>query len=318
MPGSADFRRRRHVNTEWDSAFTAQALAFWTPERTAELVGDKRLLVTPAKAPALLRAIGLLHRDASMPPAQRRKFFQLNHMLRLLEPAIRQLPEAPHIIDAGCGRSYLSLTLAWCFEHVYGRPVKILGVDRNAKLIDDCRRRADLCGLSESMRHHAAQLDDLDTASAWREVFGEELDLSMVLALHACDTATDDAIVLGVRGNADLIAVAPCCHAELARRWSELDDPSAGFAAIWESPHLRRETAASVTDALRMLLLRCCGYDARAIEFVPAEHTPKNTLIRAVRARHDDAARIRYDALVAAIGDVSITLAERLLSSSPP
>jgi 3-dehydroquinate synthase class II len=132
-----------------------------------------------------------------------------------------------------------------------------------------------------------------------------------VLGLHACDTATDDAIALGVRLGAELIAVAPCCQAELARGWSAA--ATAGpFAPIHSAPHLRRELAAHVTDAMRMLLLRAAGYAVTPMEFIAATHTKKNTLIRAIRAAPDPTARAAYDALVAATGGHGLALAPRL------
>jgi len=288
----------------WEEGFAARAKAYWTEARTAELVRDKALAVTPAEAAPLLRAIGLLHRDASMPPTQHRKFFQVNHMVRLLESGLRAL-RAKHatiqLLDAGCGRSYLSLVLAWCARDVWGHRLEILGVDRDAAIIDECRRRAELAGLDDVTRFEVARLDELPVP----EVHG-------VLALHACDTATCDAIALGVARGAELIAVAPCCQAELARGWSGLTQDGA-FAPIWRTPHLRRETAAHVTDTMRALLLRAVGYEVSAVEFVPGEHTRKNTLIRSVRSGAPDAAaRAEYLALRDATGGVGLALADRL------
>jgi hypothetical protein len=136
-----------------------------------------------------------------------------------------------------------------------------------------------------------------------------------VVALHACDTATCDALVLGVRLGVELIAVAPCCHGELARGWKALADGGAAgaFAPVWGAPHLRRETAAFVTDAMRTLLLRAAGYQVAPMELVPSEHTTKNTLLAAVRgAEADPTARAAYEALVAATGGVGLALASRL------
>ena len=84
----------------WEAAFAARALEYWTPERTQALLGGKRLAVRPDEAPALLRALGILHRDASMPPPERRKFFQINHMVTLLTPALRPLVEAGRVYSA--------------------------------------------------------------------------------------------------------------------------------------------------------------------------------------------------------------------------
>jgi len=317
MPGGTDDRRAR-TRARWAVELGAAARAHWTEERTRALTGGKRLAVLPAEAPVLLRALGLLHRDATMPPAQVRKFLQINHVVRVLEPALAALA-ARHpvirIVDAGCGRSYLTLLLAWCARERWRHPVEILGVDRNPDVIAECRRRTALAELDDVVRFEVARLEDVRIP-----------DIHAVLALHACDTATCDAIALGAARAADLIAVAPCCQAELARAWAELaerDDLDlgpgpgpgpgpGGFAPIWRAPHLRREIAAHVTDAMRALLLRAAGYRVTALEFVPAEHTAKNTLLRAVRAEPDPGARAEYDALVAATGGAGLALAARL------
>jgi SAM-dependent methyltransferase len=292
----------------WADAFTERARAHWTPARTAALADGKSLVLPPAEAAPLLRAIGLLHRDASMPPPQVRKYFQVAHMVTLLEPATREL-RARHpvirLLDAGCGRSYLSLLLAWCARHRWGHRLEVLGVDRNPAVVDEARRRAALAGLDDVVAFAAAPLDG----------FTPPAPVHGVIALHACDTATCDAIALGVGLGADLIAVAPCCQAELARGWAALAEAGASgaFAPVWGAPHLRRETAAHVTDAMRTLLLRAAGYQVAAIEFVPTEHTRKNTLLRALRTGGPDpAARAGYHALTASTGGVGLALADRL------
>ena len=290
---------------DWGAALDERARLYWTPERTRALVGDKALEILPGEAPQLLRALGLLHGDASMPPARVRKYLQINHVARALRPAMAELRtrhEVIRLLDAGCGRSYLTLLLAW-IARAQGHRVEVLGVDRNAEVIDECRRRTELAGLSELVRFVAAPLETIDASG----VHG-------VFALHACDTATCDAIALGVTAGAELIAVAPCCQAELARGWSGLAErgDTGAFGSLWRMPHLRRETAAHLTDAMRMLLLRARGYDATALEFIGSEHTQKNSLIRAMRGRGDPGARAEYEALVAATGGVGLALASRI------
>jgi hypothetical protein len=292
--------------SRWSEEFSARARAYWTEERTAELIRGKRVLLPPAEAAPLLRAVGLLHRDASLPPTQARKYFQINHMVALLLPAIREL-RARHpvirLLDAGCGRSYLSLLVAWCGRHVWNHPIEVLGVDREPAVIAECRRQAEMAGLDDIARFEVAELDTVDAA-----------DRHGVLALHACDTATCDAIALGVAARAELIAVAPCCQAELAKAWAGLAAAEGAFAPIWKTPHLRREIAARITDTMRTLLLGAAGYETSTIEFVPVEHSAKNTLIRAMRRDGQDTAgpRAAYDALVAATGGVGIGLGERV------
>ncbi|MEO8702060.1 MAG: SAM-dependent methyltransferase [Kofleriaceae bacterium] len=291
----------RATRDAWASEFSATARAFWTTARTAQLAGGKRLAILPGEAPLLLRALGLLHRDATMPPTQMRKFLQINHVVRVLEPALATL-RARHpvvrILDAGCGRSYLTLLLAWVARASDHR-VEVLGIDRNADVIEECKRRTALAELDDVVTFRAAALEDCTGEHA-----------HAVFALHACDTATDDAIVLGVQTGAELIAVAPCCQAELARAWSA--HASGAFAPIHAAPHLRHEIAAHLTDAMRMLLLRAAGYAVTPMEFIGAEHTKKNTLIRALRTEADPAARDEYAALVAATGGIGIALAGRI------
>ena len=348
------------MRDEWAERFAERARAHWTPARTAELVRDKTLAVLPGEAPELLRALGILHRDASMPPAERRKFFQINHMVAMLGPSIRELvaahvtardaaedaaqdvmhdashdahdtardaaldapdastsPEPLRIVDAGCGRSYLTLLLAHAIPRLHGVPVQVLGVDRNPDVVAESERRTRAAGLSTTVKHHVSHLDALDVHRAFREAFAlaEAPRVDAVVALHACDTATDDAIVLGVGLDATLLALAPCCQAELARKWSEVASSgvSDAFAPIRRTPHLRREVASLVTDTMRQLLIRAAGYECWALELVPTEHTPKNLMLRAMNRRTPDAsARAEYEALRAATGGVGIGLAKRL------
>lgn len=308
-------RHPESTRARWASELEARARAHWEGARTDELLRGKQVLIKPAEAAVLLRSIGLLNGDASMPPAHVRKYLQVNHMVGMLKPAFDAL-RARHprvvILDAGCGRSYLSLLLAWCGKHVWRHPIEVVGVDRNADVIEECRRRAAIAELDDVCTFEAAPLEQF--AAAGRT-------FPAVLALHACDTATCDALALGVALGAELIAVAPCCQAELARGWAALADRDTpgDLAPIWRTPHLRRETAAHVTDAMRALLLRAAGYDVAAIEFIPSEHTRKNTLIRAHRAADAagdpaarTAARADYAALVRATGGVGLALATRL------
>jgi hypothetical protein len=316
------------MRQEWARHFTAKAESYWTEERTRALVGDKGLLLLPATAPVLLRALGLLNGDASMPPDRVRKYRQINHMLAVIRPALHELAErfdTVHLVDAGCGRSYLTMLVAWFFGQ-QGKPVRILGIDRNIAFIRQCRRRAEAAGLKQ-LRFAAADLA-LDLQAVWDEAFGQPLgQLHGMFSLHACDTATDDALALAVAHDAAFIAVAPCCQAELAAAWADLirNDPDLNnqdlnnqdhaLAPLWASPHLRRSAAATLTDTFRLLLLRACGYEASAIEFVESVHTAKNTLIRAMR--RDDraaaqAAAQEYRALRRATGGVGIGLENRL------
>jgi hypothetical protein len=240
-------------------------------------------------------------------------------MVALLEPVMTDRVKAfpvVRVIDAGCGSSYLTYLLAWCFVHRWKHPAQLLGVDRNAQVIQKCRERLALTDLGDVLRFEAAPLAGLDVAEAWKRAFGGDGGRAHALfALHACDTATDDALAIGVAQKSDFIAVAPCCQAELARKWSGLAGAHApgAFAPLWSSPHLRRDAGSTMTDALRTLLLRGCGYEVTPMEFVPSQHTPKNTLLRAVRrGNYRKEALAQYVALRAATGGAGIKLEELL------
>ncbi len=291
------------LRSEANRVFTDKARAYWTDERIRALNGDRQLPLLPSQAPVLLRTMGLLNKDASLPPRRMRKYRQINHMILVLQPALTELCgrfPTVRIVDAGCGRSYLTMLLAWWFAEHEQHPVSIVGVDRSAAMVEECRRRAERAELHD-IRFEASQLSAVKLDEAPHAV----------ISLHACDTATDDAIVLGVQAEADFIAVAPCCQAELARQWESR--PPGAFAAMQGVPHFRRQVAATTTDVLRVLLLRAAGYDADAVEFVDSNHTAKNTLIRAVQQGAGDAEAARqYSDLVQATGGCGIELAERL------
>jgi SAM-dependent methyltransferase len=292
------------THARWAAALVERASDHWTPERTAQLLGDKQPIIPPREGAVLLRALGLTRDDASLPAAQVRKYFQINHMVALLGPALRELRERHptiRILDVGCGRSYLTLLLAWCARNVWHHPIEVIGIDRDPDVIAEARRRTEL-----------AQLDDVVRFEVGEVARSGRHDVNALVALHACDTATCDAIALGIDLAVDVIAVAPCCQAELARGWAALAERGVAgpFATVWNVPHVRRETAADITDAMRVELLRAAGYDALAMEFVPAEHTRKNTLIRAIRrGPPDPSARAAYEALRDATGGVDIRLA---------
>jgi SAM-dependent methyltransferase len=206
------------THARWAATITERAQAYWTPERTKQLLGDKRPIIQPVAGAVLLRALGLLRDDGAMPPAQVRKYFQVNHMVAFLGPALRTLRErhaTVRLLDFGCGRSYLTLLIAWCARAIWHHPHEIIGVDRNADLIGESMRRAAAAGLAADLRFVVGDVDQIGGE-------GEIADVHGVFALHACDAATCDAMAFGIKRRVDVIAVAPCCQAELARGWAAL------------------------------------------------------------------------------------------------
>ncbi len=258
-----------------------------------------------------------------MPADHVRKFAQINHMITLLVPQLNDLM-ARHgtvrILDACCGTSYLSLALGWLFHEVWKKPLRLIGVDSEPAVVKTSQARANELGLGESLRFVNARMEDVDWEKSLAELFPDEATSTsnhrphLMVALHACDMATDHALAFGVKLKSDMIAVAPCCHAELARKWKDLSTLTHPFAAVFRTPNLRRDTAANITDTMRMLLLRSRGYEVTATEFVPSAHTPKNRLLLGVRRGSflKEAADQHQD-LKASLGDQGIKFEELLL-----
>lgn len=303
------------MREKWAAEIDARARAHWTPERTHGLLGEKNLILPPADYGPLLRCLDLLKADASMSAESVRKYLQVSHVLTLLEPQMRDLAETTpvvRVVDLACGNSYLTFTLATSLRKRIRHPARILGVDRNARLVEACRERAWRLDLDAMLRFESSNIDRLDLDQAWQRAFGEsEQPPHLLVALHACDTATDDALALGIAMNVPALAVVPCCQGELAKMWSKgnAEEAPDAFQPIRQWPHLRRELAATMTDALRTLILRGCGYDASPIEFVPSSHTPKNTMIRGNRRSEGSPELFRdYLALRDALGGARIRL----------
>ena len=201
-------------------------------------------------------------------------------------PADRQL----RVVDLGCGNAYLTFAAYRYLSE--NREVELVGVD----LREEARARntaiAAELGWADRMRFEAGSISDAPVQAP-----------DVVLSLHACDTATDDALAQAIRWEAALVLAAPCCHHDLQRQLKANGAPSP-YGLLTRHAILRERLGDSLTDALRAALLRRAGYRTEVIQFVAAEYTPRNTMIRAVRtgAEPDAGARREYDELVGAWG----------------
>lgn len=237
------------------------------------------------------------------------KFKQINRFVELLSPLAEAAPlpvDRPvEVADMGCGKGYLTFA-AWQYLRQGGkRPVHVRGVEQRAELVEFCNHAAQTCGCS-GLEFTAGTIADTP------------LDpLDVLIALHACDTATDDAIARGITAGAALIMVAPCCHQELS---PQLAAPAVLAPALRHGIFHERQ-AEFVTDALRTLLLEWAGYGTRAFEFISTEHTAKNLMIAAVRRPFKpdrEAAAVRVRDFAAFYGIRSQRLANRLDFSLAP
>lgn len=242
-------------------------------------------------------------------PAMARKWKQINHFLALVGQALQDAhllddPEAPlRVADFGCGRGYLTFAMAlWLADRMQN--AQVMGVEL----------REDLVAQTETLAREL-RLDGLRFVQG--DIGQREVQpLDVMVALHACDTATDHAIHYGLRAGARVILCAPCCHKELR---GQMQPPSVLRPLFRHGVHLGQE-AEMLTDALRALLLEGQGYDARVIEFVSLEHTQKNKMIVAVR-RASVQSQQRTEALVQAqtlkaFWQIREQCLERLLNTS--
>ena len=202
------------------------------------------------------------------------KYRQVQHYVELL----RSLPlwgrDRIRVVDAGCGKAYMSLALV-AYGREVGTRVELVGLDANPDVIATVR------GISERLGY-----DEAEFRATTIEAYEDDEPIDLLVSLHACDTATDEAIAAGVRLDAEVIVVAPCCHRELAGQIAAREKD-----AVLRHGLLLGRQADLLTDALRASALEALGYRVDVIEFVSSEHTAKNLMIRAVRSPSDARAR---------------------------
>nr|WP_218849616.1 SAM-dependent methyltransferase [Nocardioides perillae] len=267
---------------------------------------DKGRLL-PEDDPVLV-ALGISDASGRAKPSRQAKYRQVEEFLRLLDASVTDALAKGHlrtpteddplrIVDLGCGNAYLTFAAQRFLTHVRGLPVRLTGVDVKQQARDHGTALA--ARLAEETGLPAGEF-------VVGSIAGVELDAApeVVLALHACDTATDEALARAVGWGAPLVLAAPCCHHDVAAQLRRAPTP-APYAALTRHGILRERFADTLTDALRASLLRLQGYRVDVVEFVESEHTPRNTLLRAVRTGppvKGGGVRNEYDELVGAWG----------------
>jgi hypothetical protein len=248
----------------------------------------------PGQSPELLRELHLIGRDGALHADSLRKLKQVNHLVRLLEPALLDVRERHAdgvLVDAGAGNAYLAFVLYELFLREPGARETMVCVEPREDLRRHGEERARKLGF-DRMRFVQAELAGAQLPER----------VHLLMALHACDTATDDAITVALRRGADHIAVVPCCQAEVAAQLKEQPDAAAQpWPLLWAHPIHRREAGAHLTNVVRALVLESFGYQVTVTELTGWEHSLKNELILARRVhREHRGARARLSALLAA------------------
>jgi SAM-dependent methyltransferase len=207
-----------------------------------------------------------------------RKWKQIDKFLEVIEHALDDAGFAadgppPRVVDFGCGKGYLTFAVHELLRRRFGGVPEVIGVELRADLVELCNAAAAKSGCS-GLRFVQGDLRSYVPAA-----------VDVMIALHACDTATDHALDLGLRAGARILVASPCCHKELR---PQLASPKPLAPLLRHGIHLGQE-AEMLTDGLRALALEASGYQAKVFEFVSLEHTSRNKMILAIRRRGDAA-----------------------------
>lgn len=233
----------------------------------------------PGQSTELLKSLHILTRDGALNQDSKRKLKQVQHLVQFLVPGLEGLKT---VADLGAGKSYLGFMLydLWLRDHEESH---LFAVESRPGLIETCQVIARESGFDRTTFVAASILDAISDSS-----LPESIDA--VTALHACDTATDEAIAFALKKNAKFIALVPCCQAEVARLLEGTEARKLGAASsLWRHGIHRREFGSHLTNVIRALYLESQGYKVRVTELVGWEHSMKNELILATKIQRGNA-----------------------------
>lgn len=258
------------------------------PQELGQQNRKKQYLLEAAQAPQPLVDLGVITKEGKVVAAKYDKYKQINRFIEMIDEGIGPEVKQIHIIDFGCGKSYLTFVLYHYLTQVRQIEAQMVGLDLKADVIEKCNQIAERYGY-----------DGLHFEVGNIEGYTPHFSVDMVISLHACDTATDFALYNAVQWKTARIYSVPCCQHELCH---QMRRQSAG--SLTEYGLLKERFAALLTDALRADLLRAQGYQVDLLEFVDMEHSPKNLLIRAVKKTEslsqNQSAKKRAEAAMAA------------------
>jgi len=273
-----------------------------------------QLDLRPGQSIELLKALHILTREGKINQDSRRKLKQVNHLFQFIEKPLRDMltqrlaqgNTVPiTLADHGAGKSYLGFMIHdWFFKPqqlAHGRSVGlVIGIETRAELVAASQQIAQQLGFEQGMQ--------FVNASVGQAIADQRLpdSVDMVTALHACDTATDDAIAFGLAKHAQYMALVPCCQAEVAvclRQDKALQLARTPLAELWRHPLHTREMGSQITNVMRCLYLESQGYQVTVTELVGWEHSMKNELILAHHTGHPNhSAAERLQALLGQLG----------------
>lgn len=246
-------------------------------EKTVQILAHNRvkkyILQEGISVPFLID-LGVMNTQGKIISSRYDKFRQINRFLEFVEDILPKLPKNREvtILDFGCGKSYLTFAMYYYLRELQGYDVNIIGLDLKTDVIEKCNHLAETYHY-EKLRFYQGDIADYEGVSA----------VDMVVTLHACDTATDHALAKAVEWGAKVILSVPCCQHEVNKQIAgDVLEP------VFKYGILKERMSALMTDGIRANLLEAQGYDTQILEFIDMEHTPKNLLIRAVKAEKNE------------------------------
>lgn len=230
----------------------------------------KNYLLEEHKPIDFLIELDIMNKDGYVFQDKQKKFKQINKFLEMLESIEDSIEENSCIVDIGCGKSYLTFATYYYFNVIKNRPIEIIGLDLKKDVIENCQALANKLNY-ENLNFHCVDVKNFE--------FTKNIDLC--ITLHACNTATDYALYNSILWNAKAILSVPCCQQEL---FQQIDDTA--LNPMLKHGIFKERFCAMLTDTIRSLVLEKYGYKSSIIEFIDIEHTPKNTMIKAVKKKN--------------------------------
>lgn len=236
--------------------------------KTSVVQTGREYVVNPALAKNLLTEIGILAQNGKIKNDKIRKYNQIDYFVELMRGVLNEIGERGEyiILDAACGKSYLSFVLNFYLREILKKKCRFIGVDYSETVINASKRIAKNLGYN-NMEFIKADLTE----------YTPKVRPDIVISLHACDTATDMALALGIRAGSRAIVSVPCCHKDILKQYSY--EP---FEAVTRHGILKARLADTLTDGLRAVYLESVGYKVSMLEYISPLETPKNIMIRAV------------------------------------
>lgn len=240
-------------------------------EYTSSQIKNRDYYVKVGQANDLLKEIGVLTKDGKIKNDKIRKYNQIDHFVELIDKLLKELEfkDSITVLDCACGKSYLSFVLNYYIKEVLKKKCYFIGIDYSETVIKASKKMADNLGYK-----------NMDFIKEDLTNYTPNKEIDLVISLHACDTATDMAIGLGIRAKSKAIVVVPCCHKELLGQYKyEVLDP------IIKHGVFKARFADLLTDGMRTLMLEARGYETSVVEYISPLDTPKNLMIRAVKKK---------------------------------